>query len=221
MPIGNLWPRLRACLRQAVAFFWPRAARTPSPNLPRVFVVVEGQNDIEFLRRISAILHADDRRVPDLGAMERRREILFVPAGGGDARSWAWRLAGLGPAEYHLFDRDVPPATEARREAAEIVNRRPRCRAELTGHRSLENYLHTTAIFEASGLRVEFSDDDHVAELVARQAYERQEQLYRGVLPARTRKRRATTAPVEYLGRRLHDAERLADKTRRAKSAPG
>jgi hypothetical protein len=183
--------------------------------LPRVFIVVEGQNDIEFLRRISAILHAADPRVPDLGAMERRREILFVPAGGGDARSWAWRLARLGPAEFHLFDRDVPPATEARREAAEIVNRRPRCRAELTGHRSLENYLHATAIFEASGLSVEFSGDDHVAELVARQAYERQERTVPWEsLPARTRKRRRDHCKA-WLNTRAVDRmtpERLAER---------
>ena len=45
-----------------------------SPTTPcvKVLVVVEGMNDIEFLRRISRVLHADQPSVPDLGRMERR-----------------------------------------------------------------------------------------------------------------------------------------------------
>ncbi len=195
MVLSRVWSFLRAGLRKTTTSFSALAFHKAPRAVPQVIIVVEGQNDIEFLRRMSAILHATDPRLPDLGEMERQREIVFVPAGGGDARSWAWRLAGLAPAEFHLLDRDVSPATEARREAAEIVNRRPHCRAVLTSFRSMENYLHPDAIFEASGLRVEFSGDDHVADLVARRAYERQERLIAWEsLPARTRKRRRDKA---------------------------
>jgi hypothetical protein len=56
---------------------------------------------------------------------------------------------------------------------------------------NLQNYLHSDAIFEASGTRVEFSDDDDVAELVARHMYgQREGHLPWQELPARTRKRR-------------------------------
>jgi len=191
MYLTSLWPLLRAYLRRAFASFSVLVFRGSSPTLPRIFVVVEGQNDIEFLRRMSIMLHAADPRLPDLAAMEQRRELVFMPCGGGDSRSWACRLAGLGAAEFHLLDRDVSPATEARRQVADIVNSRSRCLAVLTRLRALENYLHPDAIFEASGLRVEYSGDDHVAELVARQAYERHEgHPSWESLPALARKRR-------------------------------
>ncbi len=194
MHFAKLWPPLHACLRPAVSFFTGFFSQR-SPRLPWIFVVAEGKNDIEFLRHMSTMFHAVDHRLPDLAAMEQRRELIFVPCGGGDSRSWACRLAGLGAAEFHLLDRDVSPATEARRQTAEIVNARPRCRAVLTGLRALENYLHPEAVFEVSGLRVEFSGDDDVAELVVRKAYEQHpEHLLWEAIPARARKRRRDKA---------------------------
>ena len=174
MQFPNFWAPLRALLRRTFACLSSPCSRL-RVALPRIFVVVEGQNDIEFLRRISTILHAAEPQLPDLGLMEQRRELLFVPSGGGDSRSWAYRLAGLGCAEFHLFDRDVPPVTEIRQQVAEIVNGRPRCRAVLTRLRALENYLHPRAIFEVSGLQIAFSGEDNLAELIARQIHERQE----------------------------------------------
>jgi hypothetical protein len=214
MDFAKLRPPLRACLRRALAFFSTLVPKGPSPVLPRVFVVVEGQNDIEFLRRMSMMLHAADPQLPDLAQMEQRRELIFVPCGGADSLSWAWRLAGLAPAAFHLLDRDVSPATEARRQVADIVNWRPRCHAELCHMRSLENYLHPDAIFEVSGLRVEFSGDDHVAELIARQAYERHEgHLPWESLPPRARKRRRDKAKAWLNGRAVErmTPERLAE----------
>jgi hypothetical protein len=191
MCLLNLWPPFLACLRRAAVSLASLVFRGAPPTLPGIFVVVEGQNDIEFLRRISTMLHAADPCLPDLAAMEQRRELIFVPCGGGDSRSWAWRLAGRAPAEFHLLDRDVPPATEARRQMADIVNSRPQCRAVLTRLRALENYIHPAAVFEVSGLQVEFSGDDHVADLVARLAHERHEgRLSWESLPPRARKRR-------------------------------
>jgi hypothetical protein len=179
----------------------------------RIIVLVEGQHDVEFLRRISGILHAADPGLPDLTAMERRHELLFVPFGGGDPRPWAFRLAGLQRPEFHLYDRDVPPATDSRRQAAEMVSYRPNCRAVITGKRSLENYLAADCIFEASGIRVDPSDHDDVAELVARQTYERQQkQPLWQELPARSRKRRRDRAK-QWLNRQAVErmtAERLA-----------
>ena len=140
-----------------------------------VICVVEGRHDIEFLCRISTMLHADDPQLPDLREMERRQEIVFMPCGGGDFSSWSWRLSGLDHAEFHLLDRDVSPVTEKRQQWVNLVNARPHCRAVLTQHRSLENYIHPAAILEVSGLQVTFSANDHVANLIARQAYERHE----------------------------------------------
>lgn len=82
-------------------------------------------------------------------------------------------LVGLGLAELHIYDREVPPEKELRRHAAEQVNKRRRCRAFVTGMRSLENYLHSDCIREVSGLDVTFGGDDDVAEIVARACHER------------------------------------------------
>ena len=108
-----------ARLKQAASFFADFFA-CRLPHVPRIFVVVGGRNDVEFLRRLATMLHAADSSLPDLAAMEQRRELLFVPCGGGDSRSWTYRLAWLGAAEFHLLDRDIEPATSARRVAVDI-----------------------------------------------------------------------------------------------------
>jgi hypothetical protein len=53
----------------------------------------------------------------------------MLPAGGGDRLSWAARMAALGLPEFHLLDREIPPATEQRQQAAAIVNEQTNCRA--------------------------------------------------------------------------------------------
>jgi hypothetical protein len=126
---------------------------------------------MEFLRRIGVVLHDDDATFPDLPRLERAGDVLFIPAGGGDFRPWLARLAGLGAAELHLYDRETSPETERRLHWAALMNQRPRCRAFVTARCSLENYLHPAAIFEARGVRVDYSAEDDVAELVACAAF--------------------------------------------------
>ena len=89
----------------------------------KVLVIVEGTNDIEFLRRISRILHAHDSAVPDLADMELRGQLIFLPTG-GVISLWARRLEPLGLPEFHLLDHEVPPETELRRAAADMINAR-------------------------------------------------------------------------------------------------
>lgn len=148
-----------------------RDRRPSSQDTPKLLVVVEGGHDIEFLRRISAMLHAHEPTLPDLAAMEHRGELVFVPSGGADLKSWSHRLAPLGKPEYHLYDREDPLETEPRRQLADSVNQRPGCRATLTLKRSMENYLHPAAIREAGGVEIAFGDDDDVADLIARQSH--------------------------------------------------
>jgi hypothetical protein len=181
--------RLLRWTQSVVASFRQVLARSAAPMQPRILVVVEGPNDIEFLRRISAILHRNDPRLPDLADREGRLDLVFVPSGGGDLSS-AFRFAGLNLPEFHLLDRDVPPATQSRQRVAAMVNSRPGCRAVITSKRSLENFLHRDAVFEASGIPVVFSDDENVPELVARRMYECHEQGDPwDQLPDRARKR--------------------------------
>lgn len=134
---------------------------------PRLLAVVEGRHDMEFLKRISAILHAANVSVPGLAALERRGELVFVPAGGDDFRPWMTRLSSLGCAEFHLFDRELPPVSARRQQYASVINLRPRCRAFVTGFRSLENYLHPAVIQEVRGYKLTYSGHDDVALLAA------------------------------------------------------
>lgn len=134
----------------------------------RVFVVVEGRHDIEFLKRISRILHEHDAQLPDLERLEQESQIIFVPTGGGDLASWTRRFAGLQMLELHIYDREVPPLTLERQETVAQVNRRVGCKAVLTGKRAIENYLHPKAILAASGIELAFDDESCVAELFAK-----------------------------------------------------
>jgi hypothetical protein len=184
----SLCARLRAWL-----------ARRPPPSAasrgPKAIVVVEGAYDIAFLKRISAMLHHHDPELPDLAAMESRGELIFLPFGGGDLWLWATRLARLGCAEFHVYDRESSPETELRQQVADVVNLRPRCRAVLTKKRAMENYLHPSAIREASGLELSFTDDDSVADLAAAKRYTQQcGQPPWDELEPRVRKRRRNRA---------------------------
>ncbi len=183
--------QLRRVIRSSLTFL-----RRPSTGASlRVLVVVEGPNDIEFLRRISAVLCAADPAMPDLAGLEQRKELAFVPFGGGDPLAWSFRLAGLALPEFHVYDRDIGRETAKRRQAADIVNCRPNCRAVLARMRTLENYLHPDAIFECSGLRITFADDDAVADIAARAAFQQHDSLLTWEsLSARARKKRRERA---------------------------
>jgi hypothetical protein len=139
----------------------------------RLLLVVEGRHDVMFLRTLSNTLHGADASLPDLAALEAGGELVFLPIGGGDVLAWADRLESLHVPELHLYDRETPPETELRLQAADLVDQRPSCRAFVTQKRALENYIHPHCIREISGLELSYGDDDDVAELVARGCHER------------------------------------------------
>jgi hypothetical protein len=217
--IMSLYARWRARLARCLKlnlFVQRRFGRHLSArDTLKLLVVVEGSHDIEFLRRISAMLHAHEPEFPDLGAMEHRGELIFVPFGGADLKLWTHRFAALGKPEFHLYDREDPPETELRQQLAEAVNCRARCRAVLTSKRSLENYLHQAAIREAGGVELDFGDDDSVADLIARQAHSRENP---GVpwedLPRRsqTRRRNRVKRWLNTRAAQLMTPQRLAER---------
>ena len=138
------------------------------PPTPRVLVVVEGIHDVSFLKIASNILHDGDSSLPNLSAMEAERDLVFLPVGGTVTSTWQCRLRPLGLSEFHLYDRDVPPHSEARRAVAAAVNRRLNCCAFVTSRRHIESYLHPMAVRAAGGMPVVFGEDDDVAEVAAR-----------------------------------------------------
>ena len=132
-----------------------------------VIVVVEGQFDIEFLRRISRTLNAADSTVPNLVTDETDGNVILVPFGGGGHAEWISRFQSLRLPEFHLFDRETSPETENRIATAAAINARPGCRAVVMRRRSLENYLHPDAVADAFGVSIDITPQCHVVQRLA------------------------------------------------------
>jgi hypothetical protein len=161
----DCWITTRVQFRSRVS--WPAAKRADSARSVPLLFFVEGLHDAEFLKRISLILQKVDSRLPDLSQSEKTQELIFIPTGGNPA-CWITRLSALRLPEVHLIDGESPPTTQTRQQVAAEINERMSCRAFVTQHRSLENYLHPAAIDDAIGLRVEFSGTEDIPALVAR-----------------------------------------------------
>jgi putative ATP-dependent endonuclease of the OLD family len=124
----------------------------PNHNV-RVFVGVEGSNDIEFLSRISEALSAAEADIPNLRTAEQAGVLVYIPMGGSTLELWTNRLQGLAIPEVHIMDRDNPPPEPPKYQAsADRVNARaPSAVAFTTTCREMENLLHRDAILEEFG----------------------------------------------------------------------
>jgi len=172
----------------------------PGPEFPcraaRVIVIAEGEHDLEFLRRVSRILHDDDLRLPDLQAREHSGEVILMPSGGSSLCHWVTRLASLGLPEFFIFDRETPSLTQERQQVADRINRRRDCHAVLTGKRAIENYVDSESLREVRGINVDFGDDDDVPALVARHLLERSGDPPWSDLSSRARRRLRNRAKI-------------------------
>ncbi|MBI1311630.1 ATP-dependent endonuclease [bacterium] len=141
-----------------------------SPDVPRspVLLIVEGTNDVEFLKRLSRILNDENSALPDLGDLDESGRVIFVPFGGGNVFSWATRFAPLNVPEFHLFDRECGTETTLRIDAARAINLRPNARAFVTTKRSIENYVHSEAIAAALGVQLAVDDGSDMSLELAR-----------------------------------------------------
>jgi hypothetical protein len=129
---------------------------------------VEGVHDVEFLRRISRLVHTHDGTVPDLARWELEGLAVFIPIGGGNFLTWANRLAPLGRPTFFLLDRDRPPYTAEREQTAAALNQRRGCAAIVTMRRSVDNYLAPTAIHAVCSIDIAIDADSDVATELAR-----------------------------------------------------
>jgi hypothetical protein len=132
-----------------------------------------------------------------LARAEADGQVAFLPAGGGNLWTLPHRLAPLGLAEWHLYDREFPPVTQQRQQLVDAINSRPTSQAVLTRKRALENYLHQRAVLQAGGVSIEFCDADSVPLLVAQAICRGQhDQPTWDELSLRARKRRCERAKV-------------------------
>lgn len=145
----------------------------------KVFVGVEGPNDIEYLSGISWRLSQEDPSIVDLKDAEQRGELVYIPMGGSTLELWTNRLEGLQVPEVHVLDRDVPPPEPAKyQDAADRVNARgDNCRSFVTNRREMENYIHFEAINEEFEVQLteNFCAFDDVPVMVAKAVHDASE----------------------------------------------
>ncbi len=113
----------------------------------KVFIGVEGKNDINFLTIISRTLNNAGENIPDLQKAEAEGKVVFVPLGGSNIELWISRLQGFNRPEYYIIDRDtVPPMAARYQSVADEINGRANCIAWITSKKELENYIHNSVI---------------------------------------------------------------------------
>lgn len=145
-------------------------------NSVKLFIGVEGKNDIIFLHNISKNLSSEGIEVPDLEKLELEGKILFFPLGGSTLALWTSRLGPLNRPEFHLYDRDnEPPIPALYQDEIDKINSRDHCSARCTNKKELENYIHKTAIekaYEINGLKITIANNfrpfDNVPKEVAK-----------------------------------------------------
>lgn len=149
-------------------------------NTVKLFIGVEGINDVTFLQSIASSLQEDGLDILNLEKMELDGEIIFFPLGGSNLALWSSRLENLNRPEFHIYDRDTsPPAPPKFQSCVDQVNSRQHCKARSTGKKEIENYLHKDAINAAyleMGIQLNltnnFADFDDVPRSIAQLVHE-------------------------------------------------
>lgn len=112
----------------------------------RVLLFVEGNHDVNALKRYSAILAAQDQAILNLNETD---SVGYVITGGSALKHYLEQkhLDGLGKPEVHVYDNDV---VEYRAVVQRINDdHNPNKVAFNTRKSELENYLHPAAVNEA------------------------------------------------------------------------
>ena len=119
----------------------------PNPSdRVKVLLYVEGNHDVNALKRYSHIIHCFDPNIIDLSVS---KSVGYVITGGSALKHYIEQkhLEGLGKPEVHIYDNDV----EDYRHAVNTINgeRNPNKIAFNTSKLELENFLHHEAIQNA------------------------------------------------------------------------
>lgn len=111
-------------------------------NKVKLFIGVEGCNDIEFLKAVSKSYAAlNSERYIDLEKAEKDGEIVFIPVGGSNLRLWVNRLNDLTRPQIYFMDRDNEPPQRAKYQEEYDSLIREGHRAFITQRKELENYI--------------------------------------------------------------------------------
>lgn len=138
----------------------------------KALIYVEGNTDLEALKKLSKILHEKNTQLPDLSTDGR---FAFVISGGSSLKHWVNNnyLDKLGLPEAHIYDSDKGAESEDQsceehkyQKYIDIVNNREDGSwGKLTNKREIENYLHPDAIKDEFGFDCDFDDRSNVEEV--------------------------------------------------------
>ncbi len=139
----------------------------PSDRI-KVLVYVEGNNDVNALKRYSQTMCTEDNNIVNLMTSEK---VGYVITGGSALKHYIEQrhLHGLGKPEVHIYDNDVDEYRTAVQRINDEGNENKI--AFNTTKRELENYLHHSAIVQAyenngtNGVPLESIEDDMDAPL--------------------------------------------------------
>lgn len=125
----------------------------------RLFVCLEGPNDVNFFKGMSRILNRDGVNVPDLDNDPR---VVLLPLGGSTLKDWvnSHYLKNTGKPEVHIYDRDTQQPPKYQNACDSVNEREDDSIAFITSKREAENYLHPIAIKEAFQLDIDLDIND-------------------------------------------------------------
>ncbi|AUI68262.1 ATP-binding protein [Beggiatoa leptomitoformis] len=135
----------------------------PEHNV-KLFIMVEGRTDIDFLKQMSFVLRREhEEKIPDLQSLDDSGQIVFIPIGGFRSMDlWICRLEGFSRPEFHLYDKDEKKP-DIYLKCVEEINKRPNCSAQFTEKKEIECYIHSQAInkaLSAKAVNVSFSQQE-------------------------------------------------------------
>ena len=104
-------------------------------NNVKLFLFVEGDNDINFLIRMAKKFSID------LSEAKNKGELIFIPMGGSNLQFWVSKLENLNKMEIYIYDRDDANRNRDEEERNKKIFQ--------TSKREMENYIHPKAIVEA------------------------------------------------------------------------
>jgi len=145
----------------------------------KLFLGVEGVNDINYLKNISNLISDNNTNAINLEACENEGIVVLIPFGGSSFKLWINRLNSLNINEYHICDRDYQLPTPAHYQTiVNEINGQDNKEASITTKRELENYIHHQAITDMyldehpEFTISEFLDFDDIPLIVAKHLHE-------------------------------------------------
>lgn len=110
------------------------------PDIGKVVICVEGNNDEKFLRNINQGID-ELKEITDLESKIESGLLAIIPMNGSNLNDWIKRYAlkNTNAIEFHLYDKDMDQ--KYRNNIETVINRKDGSFGTLTKKREIENYV--------------------------------------------------------------------------------